>query len=142
MFLSIPYEKGWRIYVDGKKTETVCLLNAMLGARISAGEHDIRIEYVPEGFPAGLVLSTSSAALIGVTIWFEKKRKKKKAAVSSDEERPLFSDEPDYTEINKSEIYNQEIEETDAKSEHEDISAQELEAENEKSESNDSLQGD
>ncbi len=63
VFLSIPYEKGWRIYVDGKKTETVCLLNAMLGARISAGEHDIRIEYVPEAFPAGLVLSTSSAAV-------------------------------------------------------------------------------
>lgn len=150
LFLSIPYEKGWRVYVDGKKTETISVLDAMLGAEISAGEHEIRLEYVPEGFPSGLVLSTASAALIGVTIWFEEKRKKKKAAAAVSNERPLFSDEPDFSEINKSEIYNQEVEEASAENESEKapenapeiVSSEGSEAENEKSESNDSIQGD
>ena len=150
LFLSIPYEKGWRVYVDGKKTATHSVLNAMLGVKVPAGTHEIRLEYVPEGFPTGIVLTTSSAVLIGVTIWFEERRKKRKSAAAAiQEENPIFSDEPDYSEENKSEIYNQDTEnapaasdETSGNNEAEEASGKDTETENEKPEGNNSIQGD
>lgn len=150
LFLSVPYEKGWRVYVDGKKTATHSVLNAMLGVKVPSGTHEIRLEYVPEGFPTGIVLTTASAALIGVTIWFEERRKKRKSAVAAiQEENPIFSDEPDYSEENKSENYNQDTEnaptvsdETSDNNEAEEASGKDTETENEKPEGNNSIQGD
>ena len=45
LFLSIPYEKGWKVYIDGERTETFKVLQAMLGVKVCSGEHNIRIEY-------------------------------------------------------------------------------------------------
>lgn len=78
MFLSIPYEKGWSIYVDGEKTETVKTIHAMLGAKLSAGTHDIRIVYVPEGFAAGTTATAVSAVICIVIAVFDARRNKRR----------------------------------------------------------------
>ena len=39
LYLSMPYEKGWTVRVDGKKIETTKVLSSMLGAKVSAGHH-------------------------------------------------------------------------------------------------------
>lgn len=83
MFLSMPYEKGWSVYVDGEKTETVSVAGAMLGAKVSAGTHDIRIVYVPEGFVPGAA-ATGASALICVVIAFFDRRKRKKTATEAE----------------------------------------------------------
>ncbi len=53
---SIPWEKGWTLYVDGVKTETKAAMGAFLCADIGKGEHEIELSYVPEGFAAGCVI--------------------------------------------------------------------------------------
>lgn len=78
MYLSIPYEKGWSVYIDGKKADTFKVLHAMLGARVTKGSHDIVLKYSPEGFKEGLVISGAGAAVTGIVIWFDYRRKKKK----------------------------------------------------------------
>lgn len=46
LFTSIPYDKGWRIYVDGAEAETVALLNgAFLGTELTPGTHEIEMSY-------------------------------------------------------------------------------------------------
>lgn len=76
MYFSIPYEKGWSVYVDGEKAETLPLAHAMLGARIPAGEHEIELKYIPEGFVPGTAASGVSVVLCGVIAYFDRKKKK------------------------------------------------------------------
>lgn len=59
---SIPYEKGWKLYVDGEKTETVEIMGVFLAADITAGEHSIKLVYSPEGFVPGVVLAALALA--------------------------------------------------------------------------------
>jgi uncharacterized membrane protein YfhO len=75
MFLSIPYEKGWSVYIDGEKTETFKLLQAMTGVRVGKGSHDISIEYTPEGFVLGVTATVVSLGLILLIMICEKRRR-------------------------------------------------------------------
>ncbi|MDE6034423.1 MAG: YfhO family protein [Ruminococcus sp.] len=77
LFLSMPYEKGWTVYVDGEKSETMPVLHAMTGTRVSAGHHTITLKYVPEGFVTGVTVS-GSAVLIFIVIAFLDLRKKRR----------------------------------------------------------------
>lgn len=63
LFTSIPYEKGWSLYVDGKKTEIEPFCQAFVGVRLSKGEHEIILKYMPEGFVAGSIVSGAALAL-------------------------------------------------------------------------------
>lgn len=80
MFLSMPYEKGWTAYVDGEKAETCSVFGAMTGVRVSAGQHDIRLVYVPEGFAAGTTATAGSLLLCGVIAYFDRKKQRNLSA--------------------------------------------------------------
>lgn len=142
MFLSIPYEKGWSVYIDGEKADTFKVLNAMLGAKVAKGSHDIVLKYSPEGFTEGLVISGVGAGVTVIVIWFDFRRKKKKKrrgripeSTSDDIDEPDEpSEENDVPEmIRGTVIYDQYGEPA------EDTGAEE---ENEESESNDGLPWD
>lgn len=46
LFTSIPYDKGWRIYVDGTEAGTEALINgAFLGTELTPGVHEIEMVY-------------------------------------------------------------------------------------------------
>lgn len=74
LFTSIPYEKGWSLYVDGKKTEIEPFKDAFIGVRLSQGEHEIRLEYAPEGFLLGCILS-GAAVLLFVILCVVRRKK-------------------------------------------------------------------
>lgn len=73
MFTSIPYEKGWTVKVDGEKVTPEKIGGAFIGIPLSAGEHSIAMNYRPEGFVPGLIITCISGALFVV---FGKKEKK------------------------------------------------------------------
>ncbi len=46
LFTSIPYDEGWKVYVDGKETETISLLDgAFLATYLTPGKHEIWMRY-------------------------------------------------------------------------------------------------
>lgn len=57
MYTSIPYYKGFKVYVDGKQTEITKIGDALIGVKLQKGEHDIRITYFPYGLKLGIILS-------------------------------------------------------------------------------------
>ena len=57
LFLSVPYDTGWRIQVDGKSAGAIRIADTFLGVEVSEGEHTISMRYVPGGFYAGLLLT-------------------------------------------------------------------------------------
>ena len=54
---SIPMQKGMTLFVDGEKTDLVTVNTAFAGARLTAGEHEIRLCFDPPGMKAGIWIS-------------------------------------------------------------------------------------
>ncbi len=76
LFTSIPYDKGWRVYVDGKKKKTILLYDEFLGVKLKKGTHKIEFRYHPIGFNIGLIISSCSFVLFIFYFVLENKRKK------------------------------------------------------------------
>lgn len=64
LITSIPYDKNFRVYVDGRKVQNQRVNKAFLGARITEGRHDIRIIYKAPGRTAGFCLTAVTAAAV------------------------------------------------------------------------------
>ncbi len=60
LFLSVPYDRGWTIKVDGSITEAEKFSDAFILLPLTAGEHTIEMSYSPEGFRTGILLSLCS----------------------------------------------------------------------------------
>lgn len=55
--LAIPYSKGFTAYVDGEKNDIVAVAGGLCGLKVDKGSHIVRLEYVPYGFWAGLMIT-------------------------------------------------------------------------------------
>lgn len=75
LYTSIPYEEGWKAYVDGKKAEIVPLANGLITLNLTEGEHEIKFSYLPEGFIPGIAITVVVLGLIIALIVLQKKKK-------------------------------------------------------------------
>ncbi len=150
LFLSIPYEKGWKVCIDGEKAETFKVLQAMLGVKVSSGQHDIRIEYTPEGFVPGVTISFLSAALVLLIAFAERRRRLRRKEQEADLQQGAEENSEASTYRQGAAIYDQlgiqspgdhtgRAEETETVSDYR--GAAEKEAGDAQSESNGSIQG-
>ena len=58
LFFSIPYDKGWNVYVDGVKSKTTSICSgALTGVLVEAGTHEITFKYTPKGLVPGIVIT-------------------------------------------------------------------------------------
>ena len=63
LFFSIPYDKGWKVTIDGKEAKTHKIGDAFLGVNISSGKHKVSLKYTPPGFTVGWKITVLSAAI-------------------------------------------------------------------------------
>ena len=73
---SIPYDKHFKIYIDGKETEIQKVNTAFLGCKIESGNHEVKIIYHAPGATTGEVLSLIGIAGF-VLVLVQEKRKQK-----------------------------------------------------------------
>lgn len=57
LFLSIPYDEGWQILVDGEEAEAGTVMDAFLAIELPEGSHEVELRYTSEGFRPGLLIS-------------------------------------------------------------------------------------
>lgn len=57
LYTSIPQNGNWQAIVDGKPAETVTIGGAMVGVKLSEGEHTVRLAYRNTAFTLGLVIT-------------------------------------------------------------------------------------
>jgi len=76
LLLTVPYDTGWTITVDGQETEFYSVGKALTGVHVSAGNHTIAMKFTPPGFVLGLVLSLVCVLLYLVTILLENRHPK------------------------------------------------------------------
>ena len=79
LFTSIPYEKGWSVWVDGQPVQPYAALGSLLAAPLTPGAHTVELRFVPPGLRAGLALSFGSGAAIAAWFWLAAVRKKRLA---------------------------------------------------------------
>ena len=68
-FTSIPYEKGWKAYVDGKQVEVTPIADAMVAFRVTEGEHTLTLKFSPDGFDKGVILFAFGLLILALA-WF------------------------------------------------------------------------
>lgn len=76
LYTSIPYDKGWSVELDGKKLDDdqiVVISDALLGVKVSAGEHNITFRYAIPGMAASNIISIGFALLLIVLYILNKK---------------------------------------------------------------------
>jgi uncharacterized membrane protein YfhO len=61
--ISVPYEKGWTVKVDGAKREIQLLEECMIALPLTEGEHHIQLKFVPNGLVAGMVLTLAGVII-------------------------------------------------------------------------------
>ncbi len=75
LYSSIPFDKGWKVLIDGEEAETFETGNALLTTVIKAGEHTVTYSYTPRGLYIGIIISAASIAGICGYIAYTVKKK-------------------------------------------------------------------
>lgn len=70
LYTSIPYYKGFKVYVDGKKSDIIKIGNTMCGVSLTAGIHKVEFRYIPYGLKCGIILSI--IGLVTLCIYMKK----------------------------------------------------------------------
>lgn len=69
---SIPFDKGFKVYIDDKKVKTEIVNKAFLGFKLEKGGHHIRIEYKSPLFREGVVLSILGIILFVIVFIYDR----------------------------------------------------------------------
>ena len=75
IFFTIPYDKGWSAYQDGKKIEMKQAQTGFMKVDVPKGKGTITLSFIPNGFITGAICSFTSLLLFGI---YNHKRKSSK----------------------------------------------------------------
>ncbi|MBQ8434794.1 MAG: YfhO family protein [Oscillospiraceae bacterium] len=91
MLTSIPYEEGWTVKVDGEKVEFfdkdsseytsaeqcyTMYVNALMGLKLTPGEHTIEMSYTPPGLTVGIIALIAGIVCVVFIYRYDKKHNK------------------------------------------------------------------
>lgn len=66
IFFTIPYDKGWSAYQDGKKIEIKQAQTGFMKVDVPKGKGTITLSFIPNGFVIGAICSFTSLLLFGI----------------------------------------------------------------------------
>lgn len=66
IFFTIPYDKGWSAYQDGKKIEIKQSQTGFMKVDVPKGKGTITLSFIPNGFITGAICSFTSLLLFGI----------------------------------------------------------------------------
>jgi uncharacterized membrane protein YfhO len=64
MVMSIPYDKGWSVTVDGKKVETTAIDESLLSFEVPEGNHSIHLRFFTDKLAEGIGISAVSSSIL------------------------------------------------------------------------------
>ncbi len=105
LFTSIPYDKGWNLYIDGEKVaeeNIIKISEALLGVKVSSGEHSIKFEYSIPGLNTAIIISVTFISLLLITLILKKKN------VFKNNNTNIWQDSEDDANLTENSINNME----------------------------------
>ena len=73
MMTSIPYDPGWKIFVDGVETDITEVKDTFLGVELTPGTHTIELRFMPQGLVLGGLITVLSLVML-LAIWLITRR--------------------------------------------------------------------
>ncbi len=64
MVMSIPYDRGWNVIVDGKRVEAFAVDESLLSFEVPEGSHDIRLTFFTDKLAEGIGITALSASMM------------------------------------------------------------------------------
>lgn len=64
IMLSVPYDKQWRVFVNGQKVETQTGAEALMVVPVKEGKNNIEMTYQTKGKTTGIILSVATFTII------------------------------------------------------------------------------
>lgn len=64
IYTSIPYDEGWKVYIDGSEVETFVVANSMMAVPVKHGTHKVTMKYSPKSTKLGLAVTAGTWLLI------------------------------------------------------------------------------
>ncbi len=79
VIISVPYDKGWSIQVNGKKVKAYSVNGGLTGIPLEEGYNEIEMNFVPHGLKEGVIVSFVGCVILLVIFIFDfvKKNHKK-----------------------------------------------------------------
>ncbi|MGL4849512.1 MAG: YfhO family protein [Clostridium sp.] len=74
LYTTIPYDSGWKLYVNGKSYKYEKVLGAMIGIKLPKGSYNLELKFVPKG----LVLGMGISSIVGLACIIYAIKKKKR----------------------------------------------------------------
>lgn len=74
LVMSIPYDPGWKVYVDGVDTQVYLFSEMMISFPLNVGAHVVTMKYRPQGLLSGALLSVLFISLFVIICYRDKKR--------------------------------------------------------------------
>ncbi len=86
LFTTVPVEKGWTVKVDGKETEYIEVLDALIGVELTPGQHVIEMSFTTAGYPMAIIITVSGVVIFAAMIVIYRLLQKKRAAAGDEAE--------------------------------------------------------
>ncbi len=83
VYLSVPFDDGWILTVDGHRQDKILVNAGMTGIMLPPGKHNIDLTFKLRYLKKGIFLSFAGALLYGVLWFFCTKRRKKQSPETS-----------------------------------------------------------
>jgi uncharacterized membrane protein YfhO len=65
---TIPYDEGWKIFVDGESVTTTQVFDTLLAVEVPVGTHSISLKFTPRGIYPGIAITVFSCLILFA--WF------------------------------------------------------------------------
>ena len=75
LMCTIPYDRGWKIKVDGQKVTAEQVLGNYLLIPVESGEHEIVMQFVPQGLYPGAAITACAVLIVCVAVVWGKIKK-------------------------------------------------------------------
>ncbi|MBE5953088.1 MAG: hypothetical protein E7257_02885 [Lachnospiraceae bacterium] len=121
MFTTIPYDKGWKVLVDGEEVEYYDIGKAFIAVDMTPGVHTVEMIYIPVGLKLGIIVSAAAwlILLLGTILYT------KRDSVEEKEKSQVEDEENDDTVDEATENANETDENSESESNSDDFLGEE-----------------
>ena len=64
ILFSLPADKGWHLFVDGKEYELIEACGHLIAAEVPPGHHEVELRFISPGKMTGLIISLGTLFLL------------------------------------------------------------------------------